>query len=60
MKLGKVIWCGQEPLCISFDSLFSMVESKDTWVIAFGVGLTRLSGVWEVEVDRLLSLLLVG
>ncbi|RVW47359.1 Ribosome maturation factor RimM [Vitis vinifera] len=32
IKLWKDIWCGDEPLCVSFPSLFALAVSKDAWV----------------------------
>ncbi|RVX07796.1 putative ribonuclease H protein [Vitis vinifera] len=29
---GVDIWCGDEPLCVSFPSLFALAVSKDAWV----------------------------
>ncbi|RVW82307.1 putative ribonuclease H protein [Vitis vinifera] len=32
IKFWKDIWCGDEPLCVSFPSLFALAVSKDAWV----------------------------
>ena len=26
-------WCGDEPLCVSFSSLYALAISKDAWVV---------------------------
>ena len=41
MKFWKDKWCGDEPLCESFPSLFSISLSKDAWV----------SDVWNLDGD---------
>ncbi|RVW55305.1 hypothetical protein CK203_089047 [Vitis vinifera] len=32
IKFWKDIWCGNEPLCVFFPSLFALAVSKDAWV----------------------------
>ena len=32
IKFWKDIWCGDEPFCVSFPSLFALAVSKDAWV----------------------------
>ena len=32
VKFWKDFWCGNEPLCVSFPSLFALVVFKDAWV----------------------------
>ena len=32
VRFGKDKWCGDEPLCISFPSLFVVASSKEAWV----------------------------
>ena len=32
VKFWKDIWCGDEPLCVSFPSLFALAVFKDAWV----------------------------
>ena len=41
VKFGKDKWCGDEPLCESFPSLYSISLSKDAWV----------SDVWNPDSD---------
>ena len=41
VKFWKDKWCGDEPLCESFPSLFSISLSKDAWV----------SDVWNLDGD---------
>ena len=32
VKFWKDFWCENEPLCVSFPSLFALVVFKDAWV----------------------------
>ena len=32
IKFWKDIWCGDEPLCVSFPSLYALAVFKDAWV----------------------------
>ena len=32
VKFWKDKWCGNEPLCVSFLSLFALASSKEVWV----------------------------
>ena len=33
MRFWKDKWCGEEPLCITFPSLFALASSKVKWVV---------------------------
>ena len=33
IKFWKDKWCGDEPLNVSFPSLFSLISSKEAWVV---------------------------
>ena len=32
VKFWRDRWCGDEPLCLSFPSLFTLASSKEAWV----------------------------
>ena len=59
VRFWEDTWCGQEPLCSSFPSLFAIAASKDAWVSELWCGpehgegwnplFTRLLNDWEVE-----------
>ena len=36
MKFWKDKWCGEEPLCVSYPSLFVLAISKKAWVVDIG------------------------
>ncbi|RVW94842.1 putative ribonuclease H protein [Vitis vinifera] len=68
IKFWKDIWCGDEPLCVSFPSLFALAVSKDAWVKDVwrcneGVGswsplFSRPFNDWELEENSLGAALL--
>ena len=59
VRFWKNKWCGDEPLCLSFPSLFAISLAKDVWVLdvwnPYGVGdgwtplFSRAFNDWESE-----------
>ena len=54
VKFWKDNWCGDEPFCVSFPSLFAPASSKDAWVADLWMHSSE-EGVWIPNFSRPLN-----
>ncbi|RVX08852.1 CRM-domain containing factor CFM2, chloroplastic [Vitis vinifera] len=54
VKFWRDRWCGDEPLCVSFPSLFAFARSKKAWVADLWVH-SSIGGEWNPSFSRPLN-----
>ena len=54
VKFWRDRWCGDEPLCVSFPSLFALARSKKAWVADLWVH-SSIGGEWNPSFSRPLN-----
>ena len=54
LKFWKDKWCGDEPLSVSFPSLFALATSKEAWVVDLWSH-SNGSGIWIPRFSRHLN-----